>query len=197
MEVSESELVRQAQQGNADAFGRLMEQHQQFVFNLALRTTGDPHEAEDIAQESFVRAWHALPDFRGQSQFRTWLYRIVTNQCLNRLPRLRRDLRALGEAEMAFEPDESPLGADPAESVEAAERRAFLHRQIDRLPESYRMLVTLRFQQELPYEEIASLLNLPLGTVRTGLFRARQKLREALLEFDADPRLKDGSGHDP
>jgi RNA polymerase sigma-70 factor (ECF subfamily) len=185
--VSEQELVRRARGGEAEAFGALVGEHQQFVFNLALRTVNDPAEAEDIAQEAFVRAWQALPNFRGQAQFRTWLYRIVTNLCYNRLPRLRRELAALGEAEAGEWVDDTPTGADPARSAEAAEQRTFLHQQIAALPESYRLLVTLRFQQELSYEEIASVTSLPLGTVKTGLFRARAKLKEALQEYEHEP----------
>jgi RNA polymerase sigma-70 factor (ECF subfamily) len=186
--VSEGELVRRAQAGDAEAFGALVLAHQQFVYNLAWRALGDEHEAENLAQEALVRAWLALPNFRGQSQFRTWLYRIVTNLCYNRLPRLRRELSALGEAEMPDVPDpQDPFGseqADPAASLEAAERRAFLHREIEALPESYRLLIQLRFQQGLPYDEIAAVLSLPLGTVKTGLFRARARLRQALQAYD-------------
>jgi len=180
--ASDSEWVQRAQAGDAEAFSALVLEHQPFVYNLALRVVGDADEAEDLAQEAFVRAWLALPNFRGQAQFRTWLYRIVTNLCCNRLPRLRRDLLAMGEEEAADLPGE-PKG-DPASSVEADERRAFLHRQIEALPESYRLLVTLRFQQELSYDEIANVLSLPLGSVKTGLFRARARLREALHEYE-------------
>ncbi|MGH2522002.1 MAG: sigma-70 family RNA polymerase sigma factor, partial [Anaerolineales bacterium] len=120
------------------------------------------------------------------AQFRTWLYRIVTNLCCNRLPRLRRELNALGDDDLAALPDESRARSDPSAEVEAGERRAFLHQQIEALPESYRLLVLLRFQQELSYEEIASVVSLPLGTVKTGLFRARARLREALREFEGE-----------
>jgi RNA polymerase sigma-70 factor (ECF subfamily) len=189
--VTESELVRRAQAGDADAFGALVLAHQQFVYNLVLRALDNEAEAEDLAQEAFVRAWLALPNFRGQAQFRTWLYRIATNLCYNRLPRLRRELAALGEAELPDVPDtQGASGAertgDPAAAVEAAERRAHLHRAIEALPESYRVLILLRFQQELPYEEIASVLSLPLGTVKTGLFRARARLRQALGAWEAE-----------
>jgi len=181
-QANEGELVHQAQAGDADAFGMLVVQHQHFVYNLALHALGDTHEAEDVAQEAFVRAWLALPNFRGQAQFRTWLYRIVTNLCYNRLPRLRRELIAAGEEKIADVPDESL--ADLASGVEAEQRRAFLHQQIEALPENYRLLITLRFRQELPYEEIASILNLPLGTVKAGLFRARARLRQSLRDYE-------------
>jgi RNA polymerase sigma-70 factor (ECF subfamily) len=109
------------------------------------------------------------------------LYRIVTNLCYNRLPRLRRELSALGEK--ALEAPDEPA-REPSARLEASELRAFLHRQIDALPESYRMLITLRYQQDLSYEEIADVLSLPLGTVKTGLFRARARLREAVEGFE-------------
>lgn len=181
--TQEPELVERARAGDADAFGALVLAHQQFVYNLAWRALGDEHEAEDAAQEAFVRAWLALPNFRGQAQFRTWLYRIVTNLVCNRLPRLRRELTALATDQAQLVPDES--APDPAAALEAAQQRAGLHRHIDALPESYRLLVMLRYQQELAYEEIATVLSLPLGTVKTGLFRARARLRAALLEEEA------------
>jgi RNA polymerase sigma-70 factor (ECF subfamily) len=178
-------LVRRAQAGDAEAFGALVTAHQQFVYNLAWRALGDAREAEDAAQEAMLRAWLALPNFRGQARFGTWLYRIVTNLCCNRLPRLRRELAALGDGEVPDVPDERTAG--PEAGFLAGERRAFLQSQIDRLPHSYRVLVHLRFQQELPYDEIATVLSLPVGTVKTGLHRARARLREALRQFEETP----------
>ncbi|MGQ0601933.1 MAG: sigma-70 family RNA polymerase sigma factor [Anaerolineales bacterium] len=182
-EVVEREWIRRAQAGDTEAFGYLVNEHQRFVYHLALRTLSDPHEAEDVAQEAFVRAWLALPNFRGQARFATWLYRIVTNLCFNRLPRLRRELNAIGDDAL---PDvrADAFDSDPSSGLELAQRRAFLHAEIERLPESYKLLVTLRFQRELPYEDIASITGLPLGTVKTGLFRARARLREALRNFE-------------
>jgi RNA polymerase sigma-70 factor (ECF subfamily) len=183
--TEEKELVRRAQAGDAEAFSLLVSEHQQFVYNLALRALQDSHEAEDAAQDAFVRAWMALPNFRGQSQFRTWLYRIVTNVCYNRMPKLRRQMAAMGDDQVIDVPDED--SDDPADEVEAAQRRAYLHTQIDELPESYKILVTLRYQQGLSYDEIASVLSLPLGTVKTGLFRAKAQLRQALHQFEEQP----------
>lgn len=186
-QIHEAELVRRAQQGDTQAFAALLTEHQRFVYNLALRSLGDAHEAEDVAQEAFVRAWQALPRFRGQSRFQTWLYRIVVNLCFTRMPRLRRDLNALSEEDALDLPSES--FADPAVGIEQQEQRAFLFRQIEALSESQRLLVTLRFQQELSYEEIASIVNLPLGTVKVGIFRARQRLREAWHEYAGQGEL--------
>jgi len=182
----EKDWLEKARAGDVEAFGALVLAHQQFVYNLAWRALGDDHEAQDAAQEAFLRVWQALPNFRGQAQFRTWLYRIVTNVCYGRLPRLRRQFTDLGDMEIGEVPDESQT--DPATHVEAAEQRAFLWQQIEALPESYRVLVLLRYQQDLPYEEIASVLSLPLGTVKTGLFRARARLRAALSAFEEVPQ---------
>jgi RNA polymerase sigma-70 factor (ECF subfamily) len=178
----ERALIQHAQAGDADAFGELVLLHQDFVYDLALRVLRDPAEAEDLAQEAFVRAWLGLPNFRGQSQFRTWLYRIVTNLCYNRLPSLRRELTSLGDDCLDNLVCDEVLNINPADSFEAREQRAALHQAIEQLPDHYRLLVTLRYQQELSYEEIAAVVNLPLGTVKTGLFRAKERLRQTLLK---------------
>lgn len=183
METNETQLIHRARRGDADAFESLVALHERFVYNLALRTLGNADDAADTAQEAFVRAWVALPAFRQDSLFRTWLYRIVLNLCINRLPRLRRELKDLTHDEMTEVPEPAASTPDPLNSLEAQEQRAFLHREIDRLPEQYRLLVSLRYQHELSYDEIASLLDLPVGTVKTGLFRAKARLREKLSTF--------------
>ena len=175
----ERELIRRAQQGETAAFETLVQQHAPFVYNLALRTLNDAHEAEDIAQETFVRAWQALPQFQARAQFRTWLYRIVTNLCYNRLPHLKTELAALDPAEALVLPD----GRQAVErELLTAELRQQIFSAIDNLPQSYRLLVTLRHLQELSYQEIAEVTEMPLGTVKTGIFRARQMLQERLRE---------------
>ena len=182
----EQRLVRRAQRGETAAFEALVAAHAQLVYNLALRTLNIPHEAEDVAQEAFVRAWRGLPSFRAEASFRTWLYRIVTNLCYNRLPRLRQELAAL-EAEVAV-----PL-PDDRQHVEtmllSQELQTHLHQAIADLPDSYRMLVTLRHLQQLSYDEIAEVMAMPLGTVKTGIFRARRQLRQALEAYNQDERI--------
>jgi RNA polymerase sigma-70 factor (ECF subfamily) len=176
----ERQLIRRAQKGETAAFETLVQQHASFVYNLALRTLNDAHEAEDIAQETFVRAWQALPQFQARAQFRTWLYRIVTNLCYNRLPHLKTELAAL-------DPAEEVVLSDGRQAVErellTAELRQQIFTAIDNLPQSYRLLVTLRHLQGLSYQEIAEVTEMPLGTVKTGIFRARQMLQERLSEW--------------
>ena len=184
MPDAERALIDRAQQGDHDAFAALVNEHQRYVYNLALRVLRDENEALDLAQETFVRAWSALPNFRGQSKFRTWLYRIVTNLCYNRLPGLRRSLNALGDAVVEEIPDLDSKSGNPARKLEMQELREHLRQAVDDLDERYRLLITLRYQDELSYDEIASTLNLPLGTVKTGLFRAKERLRRALEAYE-------------
>ena len=180
MAESETILIKRAQNGDHEAFALLVTEHQRYVYNLALRVLKNEEEALDLAQETFVRAWTAFPNFRGQSQFRTWLYRIVTNLCYNRLPNLRRSLNDLGDDVISEIPETDIAFDNPAHGSESRELRSYLHKAIEELDENYRLLISLRYQSELSYEEIAGTLNLPLGTVKTGLFRAKEKLRLAL-----------------
>jgi len=179
---NEQALIQRAQKGDHDAFATLVDEHQLYVYNLALRVVKDENEALDLTQETFVRAWTALPNFKGQSQLRTWLYRIVTNLCYNRLPNLRRSLNDLGDDVMEEIP-ETKFNA-PADEFESNETRKHLYQAINGLDEQYRLLVTMRYQNELSYEEIATSLNLPLGTVKTGIFRAKAQLRNALAHLE-------------
>lgn len=182
--TSEQRLVARARRGDAGAFEVLVNTHAQYVFNLALRVLRDPQEAEDVAQESFLRAWQGLPGFRGEARFSTWLYRIVTNLCYNRLPALKQQLHALDTDDAALHlPDSRP----PAEGIVLQrELQARLHEAIAGLPDSYRLLITLRHLQGMKYHEIAEVTGMPLGTVKTGIFRARRQLRAVLERYESD-----------
>ena len=180
----EHALIERAQKGDHDAFAILVNEHQRYVYNLALRVLKDENEALDLAQETFIRAWTALPNFRKQSRFRTWLYRITTNLCYNRLPNLRRSLNDLDEAIIEEIPNLDSRSVSPSYKFEKQELRKYLRQAVEDLDEKYRLLITLRYQDELSYDEIASTLNLPLGTVKTGLFRAKEQLRRAYEAYE-------------
>jgi RNA polymerase sigma-70 factor (ECF subfamily) len=181
--MDETDLIQRAQAGDTDAFEVLVIENQDFVYNLALRTLGNTVNAEDVAQDAFVRAWLALPEFRQQAKFRTWLYRIVVNLCYNHFPRLRRELLILVDEDIADMPNVA-IESGIVVGIEMDEQRAFLHRKIDELPDHYRMLISLRYQDELSYNEIATVTDLPVGTVKTGLFRAKERLRQAMFELE-------------
>jgi RNA polymerase sigma-70 factor (ECF subfamily) len=187
----EQQLVQQAQAGDTAAFAALVEMHGQFVYNLALRTLNNTQEAEDVAQETFVRAWQGLAHFRAAAQLRTWLYRITTNLCYNRLPRLKADLEALVPANAVLLPERTrPVEVE----MITAELREQIYTAVDQLPETYRLLITLRHTDGYSYEEIAEITQMPLGTVKTALFRARQQLREALVQPLATGPAVEGVG---
>ncbi len=173
----ERQLIQKAQAGDARAYAQLVETHAPFVYNLALRLLSVPQEADDLAQEAFLRAWQSLPSFRIEARFQTWLYRIVTNLCYNRLPHLKQELAALDPEEDVVLPAKRP---SPERQLVNVELRADLHRAINDLPENYRLLIVLRHLQGMAYEEIAAVTDMPLGTVKTGIYRARQQLRLAL-----------------
>lgn len=186
MNQAERTLIKKAQAGDTDAFAGLVNMHGDLVYNLALRTLDDPQEAEDVAQETFVRAWKALPRFRADSRLSTWLYRIATNLCYNRLPQLKRELAAF-DPDLEIElPDERQGIEEGLLSAEMIER---VNMAVNQLPESYRLLISLRHIQGLSYAEIAAVANLPPGSVKTGIYRARQQLRAMLAQ-----ELSDNSG---
>lgn len=177
----ERDLVRRAQEGDSGAFGELIETHQVFAYHVALRAVGNVQDAEDIVQEAFVRAWKALASFRAEARFRTWLYRIVVNLCYSQLPRLRKDLNLL-DAPNGQEvlPDRSPT-SDPELRLEDKQVLVKLQDEIRDLPGQYQILLLLRHREGCSYAEIAEIMDLPLGTVKTGIHRARKKLKEALI----------------
>lgn len=180
---SETALIQRAQQGDTIAFGELVKAHQTFVYNLALRTVGHPFEAQDLAQEAFIKAWQGLAHYRMESRFSTWLYRIVVNLCYNRNPRLKRDMEALAVDEDEALPS-CPPESDPVYVLERNQQRETLIQMVSELPPAYRMLIQLRYQQGLAYDEIAKIMVMPLGTVKTGLFRAHAQLRATLLSCE-------------
>ena len=172
----DSDLEERLRRGDPRAFEDLVIAYQHRVFGVALRMLRNRSEAEEIAQEVFLRVHRAVEDFRGEAKLSTWLYAITSRLCLNRL--------ASGERRMAREGEESferlRGDADPAAHVERVELEAALQRAITELPEERRIVVVLRDFEGLSYEEIAAALDLPLGTVRSRLHRARTDLKEKL-----------------
>ncbi|MFI5273711.1 MAG: RNA polymerase sigma factor [Ktedonobacterales bacterium] len=180
--AEEALLVRQARAGDQAAFGVLVRLHQRQVYTLALRMLRNPEDATEATQEVFLAAWQGLSGFRGDARFATWLYRIAYNYCLKLAERQRRD--ASVRAELATESartrtPEGALSARMASDAEAAMRET-VRGEIANLPAKYRAVLVLRHLQELSYEEMAEVMRVPIGTVKTQLFRARALLRERL-----------------
>jgi RNA polymerase sigma-70 factor (ECF subfamily) len=154
-------------------------EQQDYVYTLARRVLRDPEEAAEMAQDVFLHVWNGLPFFRGESRFRTWLYRIVVNHCLNRLRQLKREHGTVSLDEQLVGPV-SDTRSDPYTAAWKEERRVFIWSKVDQLPERYRLALTLFYQQELSCTEIAELLGIPVATVKTHLYRARAALANAL-----------------
>jgi RNA polymerase sigma-70 factor (ECF subfamily) len=168
------ELVEAAAAGSREAFDELVRRHQTAMLTLARVLSGGRADAEDLAQDIFVRAWRSLRGFRGESTFRTWLHRVAINVVRSSQAREGR-LRRLFGPEAAFD---APSADAPVDTDLA--RRQMIDRALAALPEELRVPVMLRDVQGLEYKEIAELLNVPIGTVESRIFRARQRLRPLL-----------------
>lgn len=185
MKEPDPALLERCQRHDAEAFAQLMTEQQDYVYTLARRLLRDPEEAADLTQDIFLNVWNGLPFFRQESRFRTWLYRIVVNHCLNRLRRVRRESRTvrLDEGLAGRLPD---MQNDPHTEVWRQERQAFIWKQVERLPERYRLVLNLFYQQEMSCAEIADLLGVPVATVKTHLYRAREALANSLPQGGKD-----------
>lgn len=168
------ELVEAAAAGSRDAFDELVRRHQAAMLTLARVLTGGRGDADDLAQEVFVRAWRSLRGFRGDSSFRTWLHRVAINVIRTSQAKEGR-LRRLFAGSESFDP---PAKTEAIDATLA--RRQAIDRALAVLPDELRLPVTLRDLQGLEYKEIAALLNVPIGTVESRIFRARQRLRPLL-----------------
>ena len=181
----EATIIKQVLEGDVNAFEGLVKEYEKNVYNLALRMTGDPEDAADMAQDAFIKAYSSLSSFRGDSKFSVWLFRIVSNLCLDFLrSRKRRPTVSLsvendeGE-DMEFEiADESQ---SPETLLEQKLTREAVRRGLYSLPPEQRQILLLREIQGLSYEEIAQVLELESGTVKSRIFRARKRLSAFLL----------------
>lgn len=178
-------LVERVQSGDRNAFGLLVSKYQRKLLRLVMRMVRDPAEAEDVTQEAFIKAYRALPNFRGESAFYTWLYRIGVNTAKNWLVAHGRRM-----------PTVSEIGDEDSESIEDSgllrddetPDRVLLSKQIgetvnaamDALPEDLRTAISLREIEGLSYEEIAQVMDCPIGTVRSRIFRAREAIAAQL-----------------
>ena len=176
--ANDRSLIELAAQGDQDAFGKLVQRHQSAIFNVAYRMLGNRQDAEDAAQEAFVRAYNAFDSFDVERPLRPWLKRITTNLCINRI----KATRAVLSLENGLPPPKEP-GAGPEKQTVNRERDVKIRDAILSLPARYRAAIELRHFQDLSYDEIAETLDKPLSTVKSDLFRARKMLAEKLKEI--------------
>jgi RNA polymerase sigma-70 factor (ECF subfamily) len=173
--VDDQALVAAALAGRAEAFGTLVERYDRAVYHLAYRTLRNPEEARDATQEAFFKAYRSLRTFRPGAKFSTWIFSIAYHACCDRLSRRKR----YSNEEL---PERADPGAGPESQAIAEDEARRLRAAIAALPEKYRTVVTLYHLQGRQYDEIAQVLGIPMGTVKTHLFRAKEQLRRLLSE---------------
>ena len=176
-DVHERELVERCRSGDERAFQELVDRYKDLVFALIARTVQDRSRAEDLAQDVFLRIHRGLPYFRGEARLSTWIYRIVANVCLQEPVR---------PGAVSLDDERTRARVKPSASDRQfgdLELRDRLEKAIARLPANYRLLIAAHYLQGVQYEDLADALQLPLGTVKTQLYRAKQQLRR-MLETD-------------
>lgn len=182
----ENAVVRAVLNGDVNAFEMLVREYEKNVYNLALRMVGNSEDAADMSQEAFIKAYNSLDSFRGDSKFSVWLYRIVSNVCLDFI----RSRKRKQTVSLSVEDDNGDdVELDIADDTQSPERlmdkqltREAVRRGLDSLPPGQRQILLLREIQGLSYDEIAEVLNVEAGTVKSRIFRARKKLSAFLLE---------------
>jgi RNA polymerase sigma-70 factor (ECF subfamily) len=183
---TEHDLIKRAGRGDADAFEQLLSAQENRIYAISLRMCGSHEEAQDCTQEAMIRIWRALSTFKGQSSFSTWVYRVTMNTCLDELRRRKSRSAVSLEAmvDNGFAPaDESDT---PERSAVRREQRYLLEKAIYDLPEDMKSAIVLRDIQGLSYEEIATVLDTNVGTIKSRISRGREKLRSVLSH---DPEL--------
>lgn len=183
----DDELVQRFQGGDVQAFSDLVTRYQDRVFTLCLRWMGDPVVSEEVAQDVFIALYRSLDRFRGEARLSTWIYRVTVNHCKNRrLYRKRRKMKEHEPLEGRFAEEDGPVRQFPAEGpgtdavVHRSEAERLLQEALDLLDEDHRSIIVLRDVEDLSYDEIASILDLPKGTVKSRLHRARAELARTL-----------------
>lgn len=183
--MPEEQLIRSAQQGDNDAFEQLLLLHQKKVYNLCLRMSANPDDALDLSQEAFIKAWRSIGQYQFEASFSTWLFRLTSNVCIDHLRRKKRRQETSltesfddsDEAEEFTLPDAAPL---PEEQAITNETKIELAQAMEQLGPEHREILQLRVVEDLPYEQIAEILDIRVGTVKSRLARARLSLRKIL-----------------
>ncbi|MFO7636226.1 MAG: sigma-70 family RNA polymerase sigma factor [Clostridia bacterium] len=185
-EPDETKLLVNAQNGDTDSFGTLVSIYQERAYSVALGMMGDPHDALDVVQESFIKAFRNIRKFNFNSTFNTWLHRIVTNTAIDEL-RKRKKHSNVVSLDKTFDGDEGEYviqfddkSADVQDILESKERLELLEKSLMAMKEEHRMIIVLSDVKGYDYNEISTMLNLPLGTVKSRIARARAKLVETL-----------------
>jgi RNA polymerase sigma-70 factor (ECF subfamily) len=189
-EENEQEIIAGWKRGDKRAFETLVRRYKTDAFMVAFGFVGNAEDARDLSQEAFIKAYRARARFDESRPFYPWLYRILKNHCLNFVQRNRRNLSIDAED---FHREIACSRPTPLDNVETEERKQIVHAAIARLSDDHREIIVLKTFKELSYKEIADVLEVPVGTVMSRLFYARQALRALIEEFE-QPGRADGTG---
>jgi RNA polymerase sigma-70 factor, ECF subfamily len=179
--ISDAECVRRVQKGDTDSFEILVRRHQKSIFNLVYRLLGDYDEAAEVAQEVFLSAYKSIDQFRGDANFSTWLYRIGLNHASTRRKSLNNAQRRHVSLDGTKVIDDGAV--DPAKSFEHKEIQQRVQQALNSLAPDDARIILLRDLQDVPYEDVAEMLDIPVGTVKSRLHRARQALKVNLAPY--------------
>lgn len=183
--ADDDRLIAECLQGRTAAFGPLVERYQDRLFNSVLRLVSDPEDARDVVQEAFLSAYQALRSFKGDALFFTWLYRIAVNTAISFRRKRKAVLRLYGDDDqLTIEPADEDETGRPGYLLEMAEREKRVHEALDRLSPEHRTVLVLKDMEGRKYEEMAEVLEVPIGTIRSRLHRARLELRDILLRME-------------
>lgn len=181
--TEEQSLVLAAREGSQDAFRTIVERYSARLFDVVLRIAGERADAEEVVQETFLRAWRNLSHFQFDSALFTWLYRIAVNAAVDvAKKRRRRTVVSLDAGETPLHEGIEGATGSPSGALEKSDAIAWVRAAIDALPEPFRSILVMREYGDLSYEELAAALHVPKGTVESRLFRARMRMRDWLVE---------------
>ena len=181
--MDEKDLVQKSREGNEEAYGVLVERYKTKVFNMAYSLTLNREVADDLAQEVFIKAYYALPRFKGKAAFSTWIHQITVNHTRDYLRKSSRMKQVPFEETKSEHSTHEDQAEKREREEESAWRKKIVHEAIATLPEKYRTILSLRDIQGLPYEEISLVLNISPGTVDSRLHRARKMLKKKIMPF--------------
>jgi RNA polymerase sigma-70 factor (ECF subfamily) len=192
---TDEQLVRKSQQDDERAFGELVSRYESKVYSLALKMLRNPEDAEDVLQDTFLRAYRGIKSFKGNSTFSTWIYRITANSALMRLRKRQLPTVSIDDADEREAPiNIADWAPGPVEQMLNQETQAAMTEAIDALPPEFRQVFVLRDIEELSNAEVAEILDLSVAAVKSRLHRARLKVRNRLATYFTEPRTRRAMG---
>ncbi|WP_100374485.1 RNA polymerase sigma factor SigW [Bacillus sp. FJAT-45037] len=184
MEAIVKRIIHEVKQGDEQAFAELVELYKDKVYQVAYRMVGNAHEAQDVAQEAFLRAYTNLDRFDVNRKFSTWIFKIATNVAIDRLRKKKPDFylqdSVNGSDHLTYESQLAAVEASPDEQVLTMELQEWVQDEINQLPPKYRIAIVLKYLEDLSLKEISEILDMPISTVKTRIHRGREALRKRM-----------------